>query len=159
MYTITNIISFRLSIKGLDPIGAIIIALGVIISWGHTIYRQFELLAGKSAPYDFLKLITYKAMTFSDTIEKVDTIRAYHSGPEYFVEIDVVMAADTPLWKAHDLSQQLQDKIEVLPNVGRAFVHVDHETTHTRVTDHSLFFILHLLSFTNYYFSFTFYPL
>ena len=41
------------------------------------------------------------------------------------------MAADTPLWKAHDLSQQLQDKIEVLPNVGRAFVHVDHETTHT----------------------------
>ena len=41
------------------------------------------------------------------------------------------MAADTPLWKAHDLSQQLQDKIEVLPNVGRAFAHVDHETTHT----------------------------
>lgn len=55
------------------------------------------------------------------------------SGPEYFVEIDVVMSAETPLWKAHDLSQQLQDKIEVLPNVGRAFVHVDHETTHIPV--------------------------
>lgn len=55
------------------------------------------------------------------------------SGPEYFVEVDVVMPAETPLWKAHDLSQQLQDKIEVLPNVGRAFVHVDHETTHTPV--------------------------
>jgi divalent metal cation (Fe/Co/Zn/Cd) transporter len=40
------------------------------------------------------------------------------------------MDADTPLWKAHDLSQQLQDKIEVLPNVERAFVHVDYETTH-----------------------------
>ena len=40
------------------------------------------------------------------------------------------MDASTPLWKAHDLSQSLQDKIEVLPNVGRAFVHVDHETTH-----------------------------
>ena len=43
------------------------------------------------------------------------------------------MDANTPLWKAHDISQQLQDKIEVLPNVGRAFVHVDHETTHTPV--------------------------
>lgn len=43
------------------------------------------------------------------------------------------MDANTPLWKAHDLSQTLQDKIEVLPNVGRAFVHVDHETTHTPV--------------------------
>lgn len=46
------------------------------------------------------------------------------------MEVDVVMDATTPLWKAHDLSQQLQDKIEVLPNVERAFVHVDHETTH-----------------------------
>lgn len=43
------------------------------------------------------------------------------------------MDASTPLWKAHDISQQLQDKIEVLPNVNRAFVHVDHETTHMPV--------------------------
>jgi divalent metal cation (Fe/Co/Zn/Cd) transporter len=44
------------------------------------------------------------------------------------------MDKDTPLWKAHDISQQLQDKIEVLPNVERAFVHVDHETTHIPVS-------------------------
>ncbi|KAH9056951.1 CDF-like metal transporter [Lactarius vividus] len=115
----------------LDPIGAIIIALGVIVAWTRTVYTQFELLAGKSAPHDFIQLIIYKAMTFSDEIEKIDTVRAYHSGPDYFVEVDVVMDANTPLWKAHDISQQLQDKIEILPNVGRAFVHVDHETTHT----------------------------
>ncbi|OCB87108.1 CDF manganese transporter [Sanghuangporus baumii] len=136
----------------LDPTGAVIIASGVIASWSRTVYKQFELLAGKSAPHDFIKLITYKAMIFSDVIEQIDTIRAYHvsfssltsgrnsvlrneqSGPQYFVEVDVVMSADTPLWRAHDLSQQLQDKIEVLPNVGRAFVHVDHETTHTPVS-------------------------
>ncbi|KAH8110677.1 CDF-like metal transporter [Phellopilus nigrolimitatus] len=115
----------------LDPLGAIIIAAGIILAWSRTIYQQFELLAGKSAPRDFIKLLTYKAMTFSHDIEKIDTIRAYHSGPEYFVEVDVVMPAEMPLWMAHDLSQQLQDKLEVLPNVGRAFVHVDHETTHT----------------------------
>ncbi|TDL20904.1 CDF-like metal transporter [Rickenella mellea] len=115
----------------LDPMGAIIIGAGVIIAWTRTVYKEFELLAGKSAPHDFIQLIIYNAMTFSDEIEKIDTVRAYHSGPEYFVEVDVVMSKDTPLWKAHDLSQQLQDKIEVLPNVGRAFVHVDHETTHT----------------------------
>lgn len=54
------------------------------------------------------------------------------------MEIDVVMDAGTPLWKAHDISQQLQDKIEVLPNVERAFVHVDHETSHTPVRSSSL---------------------
>ncbi|KII91016.1 hypothetical protein PLICRDRAFT_39610 [Plicaturopsis crispa FD-325 SS-3] len=115
----------------LDPAGAVIIALGVIVSWGITIYQEFELLAGKSAPHDFIQLIIYKATMFNDDIQGIDTVRAYHSGPNYFVEVDIVMAAETPLWKAHDISQQLQDKIEVLPNVERAFVHVDHETTHT----------------------------
>jgi hypothetical protein len=43
------------------------------------------------------------------------------------------MHADTPLSKAHDLSQQLQDRLETLPRVERAFVHVDHETSHTPV--------------------------
>ncbi|EPS94410.1 hypothetical protein FOMPIDRAFT_1033379 [Fomitopsis schrenkii] len=114
----------------LDPVGAIILAVGVMLLWGKTMYEQFELLAGKSAPREFLQLVIYKAMTFSDEIQQIDTVRAYHSGPEYFVELDVVMSADLPLWKAHDISQQLQDKLESLPNVERAFVHVDHETTH-----------------------------
>ncbi|KAK0209113.1 CDF-like metal transporter [Desarmillaria ectypa] len=115
----------------LDPMGAIIIGLGIIISWSKTIYGQFELLAGKSAPREFLQLLIYNSMTFNDDIQKIDTVRAYHSGPDYFVEIDIVMDATTPLYKAHDISQQLQDKIEELPNVERAFVHVDYETTHT----------------------------
>lgn len=49
------------------------------------------------------------------------------------MEVDIVMDANTPLYKAHDVSQRLQDKLEVLPNVERAFVHVDHEWTHTPV--------------------------
>lgn len=30
----------------------------MIASWSRTVYKQFELLAGKSAPHDFIKLIT-----------------------------------------------------------------------------------------------------
>jgi len=43
------------------------------------------------------------------------------------------MSANMELWKAHDISQQLQDRIEELPGVERAFVHVDHESTHRPV--------------------------
>ena len=60
------------------------IALGVIIAWGHTVYTQFELLAGKSAPHDFIQLIVYKAMIFSEDIDKIDTVRAYHVGVTTF---------------------------------------------------------------------------
>ncbi|KIK66703.1 hypothetical protein GYMLUDRAFT_257508 [Collybiopsis luxurians FD-317 M1] len=114
-----------------DPTGALIIGVGILLTWGRTIYREFELLAGKSAPNE---LLTYNAMTFSDEIEKVDTVRAYHSGSQYFVEVDIVMKDDTPLWKAYDASQLLQDLMEALPNVERAFVHVDHEATHMPVS-------------------------
>lgn len=54
------------------------IALGVILSWTRTVYKQFELLAGKSAPHEFLQLIIYNATTFSNEIGGVDTVRAYH---------------------------------------------------------------------------------
>lgn len=57
------------------------IATGVIIAWVHTVYEQFGLLAGKSAPNEFIQLVIYKAMTFSADIDKIDTVRAYHSGP------------------------------------------------------------------------------
>lgn len=78
-------------------------------------------------------------------------IKAYTMGPEMYVEVDVVMKPDTPLWQSHDvsrlfyhldmqllityvrlqLSQKFQDDLETLPGVGRAFVHVDHEVTHS----------------------------
>jgi divalent metal cation (Fe/Co/Zn/Cd) transporter len=56
------------------------------------------------------------------------------SGPSYFVEVDVVMDPNTPLMVAHDVSQNLQTQIEELPGVERAFVHVDHETSHLPVS-------------------------
>ena len=54
------------------------LAVGVILLWGATIYEQFGLLAGRSAPPEFLQLVLYKALTFSDEIEQIDTVRAYH---------------------------------------------------------------------------------
>jgi divalent metal cation (Fe/Co/Zn/Cd) transporter len=35
-----------------------------------------------------------------------------------------------PLSKAHDIGEALQEKLEQLPEVERAFVHVDFEFTH-----------------------------
>jgi len=112
----------------LDPTGGLIISSAVVLSWAKTSYHEFAQLAGKSASHQFIQLITYKVATFSDEIEKVHTVRAYHSGPSYFVEVNVVMPAETPLWKAHDVSQLLQNKLRRLPGVERAFIHVDYES-------------------------------
>ncbi|KAF7784261.1 hypothetical protein Agabi119p4_426 [Agaricus bisporus var. burnettii] len=111
----------------LDPMGGTIESIIHFLWLTRNSFPSYRLLRVSL----FLGVEPFTAATFSEDIVKIDTVRAYHSGPEYFVEIDVVMDANVPLWKAHDISQQLQDKIEVLPNVERAFVHVDHETSHT----------------------------
>ncbi|KAK0444066.1 CDF-like metal transporter [Armillaria borealis] len=114
----------------IDPMGAIIISCVIIVSWTYTSYIQFGYLAGKAAPHEFTQLVVYKTLMFSDEIKQIDSCRAYHSGEKFLVEVDIVMPSDTPLWKSHDLSQDLQDKLETLPMVERAFVHVDHEVSH-----------------------------
>lgn len=114
----------------IDPAGAMLISLMIIVSWTLTAKENFAQLAGFAAPTEFLQLVTYNAMLFHDRIEKIDSVKAYHSGSKYVVECDVVMSGDTPLWEAHDVSQDLQDKLEALPDVERAYVHVDHEVSH-----------------------------
>jgi divalent metal cation (Fe/Co/Zn/Cd) transporter len=57
-------------------------------------------------------------------------VRVYHSGPRLIAEVDVVMPQDATLGETHDVAEELQSKLECLPDVERAYVHVDYETTH-----------------------------
>ena len=60
----------------------------------------------------------------------IDTVRAYHVGLKLFVEIDIVLPPGLSLRKAHDIGEDLQTCLERLPNVERAFVHLDYEIDH-----------------------------
>ncbi|KAG0328656.1 hypothetical protein BGZ99_004926 [Dissophora globulifera] len=114
----------------LDAAGAILVALIILRSWASTAYEQIQLIVGKAADPAFLKKVTYIALTHHRKVLQVDNCIAYHAGNNVFVELDVVMDRETPLWESHDISESLQVKLESLPNVERAFVHVDHETSH-----------------------------
>lgn len=70
------------------------------------------------------------AMTHSPAIIAIDTVRAYHSGPRLIVEVDIVMNPEDSLRDTHDVAEELQIKLESLPHVERAYVHVDYETSH-----------------------------
>lgn len=75
----------------------------LIFTWGSTCATHFQYLAGKAAPLDFQNLITYKAMTFADQIEAIDSCIVYHNGPRYVIEVDLVMKGETTLLVAHDV--------------------------------------------------------
>ncbi|KAK4866454.1 hypothetical protein LT330_008386 [Penicillium expansum] len=120
----------------IDPMGAIILSVLVSALWLHSAYGEFQLLVGVTADTKMQQLITYISMTHSPAITAIDTVRAYTSGPRLLVEVDVVMDPEESLRATHDVAEELQIKLESLPDVERAYVHVDYETTHK--PEHSL---------------------
>ncbi|KAH7112163.1 cation efflux family-domain-containing protein [Dendryphion nanum] len=119
-----------------DPIGAILIGLLILVSWAANAFEQIWLLVGKAAPKEYISKLIYITMTHDSRIRKVDTCRAYHAGQNYYVEVDIVMDEETPLKITHDVSQTLQRKLEGLADVERAYVHVDYENDHDIYEEH-----------------------
>ncbi|KAF9677046.1 hypothetical protein SADUNF_Sadunf08G0066900 [Salix dunnii] len=114
----------------IDPTGAIIIALYTINTWARTVIENVWSLIGRSAPPEFLAKLTYLIWNHHEEIKHIDTVRAYTFGNHYFVEVDIVLPGDMVLNKAHDIGEDLQEKLEQLPEVERAFVHIDFEFSH-----------------------------
>ncbi|KAK7313929.1 hypothetical protein VNO77_39135 [Canavalia gladiata] len=114
----------------IDPIGAIIIAVYTINTWAKTVIENVWSLIGRTAPPDFLGKLTYLIWNHHEEVRHIDTVRAYTFGAHYFVEVDIVLPEDMPLNQAHNIGETLQEKLEQLPQVERAFVHIDFEFTH-----------------------------
>ena len=114
----------------IDPLGAILLAMYIIYNWSETALENIKAMVGVSAPPEFLTQLTYLAWNHHPEIVCIDTVRAYTFGPKYFVEVDVVLPEDMPLRQAHDIGESLQNTIEQMPEVERAFVHIDFETAH-----------------------------
>ncbi|XP_041027402.1 metal tolerance protein 11 isoform X1 [Juglans microcarpa x Juglans regia] len=133
---ITNIIGLIAALLAnyiddwLDPVGAIILALYTIRTWSMTVLENVNSLVGRSAAPEYLQKLTYLCWNHHKAIRHIDTVRAYTFGSHFFVEVDIVLPAGMPLQEAHDIGESLQEKLELLPEIERAFVHLDYEYTH-----------------------------
>ncbi|KAI9122823.1 hypothetical protein K1719_005712 [Acacia pycnantha] len=132
---VTNVVGLIAAVLGdkyywwIDPSGAILLALYTITNWSGTVMENAISLVGQSAPPEFLQKLTYLVLRHPE-VKRVDTVRAYTFGVLYFVEVDIELPEDLPLKEAHAIGETLQIKLEKLPDVERAFVHLDFECDH-----------------------------
>lgn len=133
---ITNVVGLVAAVLGdkffwwIDPAGAVLLAVYTITNWSGTVLEHAVTLVGRCAPPEMLQMLTYLAMKHDTRVQRVDTVRAYSFGALYFVEVDIELSEDMRLREAHAIGESLQERIEKLPEVERAFVHVDFESTH-----------------------------
>ncbi|CDS06016.1 hypothetical protein LRAMOSA08544 [Lichtheimia ramosa] len=114
----------------LDPLGAILLSIYIIYEWMVLLLENIRRLTGHAASTDDLRQLTYMAYRFSHKVVAVDTVRAYHVGDRLLVEVDIVLPPECPLHEAHDVGEALQDALEMLEHVERAFVHLDYNPVH-----------------------------
>ncbi|KAG8371818.1 hypothetical protein BUALT_Bualt12G0002700 [Buddleja alternifolia] len=133
---VTNVVGLVAAVLGdtffwwIDPAGAIVLAVYTITNWSGTVLENAVSLVGQTAPPEVLQKLTYLVLRHDTKIKRVDTVRAYTFGVLYFVEVDIELPEDLPLKEAHAIGESLQIKIEELPEVERAFVHLDYECDH-----------------------------
>ena len=121
-----------------DPIGAILISIYIAHSWWNTGHEQIRHLAGHTAEPELLNKLTWMALNHSKEIKGIETVRAYHFGTNFLVEIHLVLQEDMDLKNAHNIGETLQQKIEKFPDVERAFVHLDYEFEHKPESEHKV---------------------
>ena len=117
----------------LDSTGALCIAVYIIVCWLQTGNEQLHFLTGRGASPMLLQQLTYITTNHDPRILFVDTVRAYHFGVNYLVEVDIVLPEGMPLRESHDIGESLQHRLEQLEDVERAFVHNDYEWDHSPV--------------------------
>jgi divalent metal cation (Fe/Co/Zn/Cd) transporter len=61
-----------------------------------------------------------------------------HHGTNFFVEVHIGLPGSMPLAEAHDIGAELQNQLESLHDIERAFVHLDYEFTHMPANEHKV---------------------
>jgi divalent metal cation (Fe/Co/Zn/Cd) transporter len=100
--------------------------------------EQIKMLTGYTAKPQFLKKLTWICLNHSKEIRYIDTVRAFHFGTNYIVEVDIILPENMTVKEAHNIGEPLQQKLENISNVERAFVHLDYEFEHDPNTEHKV---------------------
>ncbi|UJR20857.1 hypothetical protein I4U23_023967 [Adineta vaga] len=119
----------------IDPIGAIVISACVLFAWGMHAYKYVRFLTGLAADPMIVQRIAHIAYNYRpDVVTSINSVQALHFGVNYFADIDIGLSKSMPLAIAHDIGIELQDQLETMDDIERAFVYLDFEVQHKRIS-------------------------
>ena len=109
----------------MDALGCITISLYIAFNWYGIAAQKVNELVGRVADQEFIDGVADFVNNYHPNVMTLDVIRAYHFGLKFLVELEVILPANMPVRESHRISLALQQAVERMDNVARAFVHVD----------------------------------
>jgi len=112
------------NVHWLEGVAAVIIS-GFIFYSAFTLGKEnIDFLVGRAPPQEMLDEISEVVMS-EPGVRGINRILAHYVGNRVHIEIHIALEGSLMLSKAHDMGVVVQRLVESLPDVDRAFIHVD----------------------------------
>uniref|UniRef100_A0A0N5CCA1 ZT_dimer domain-containing protein n=1 Tax=Strongyloides papillosus TaxID=174720 RepID=A0A0N5CCA1_STREA len=105
-----------------DPIGAVAVSVFIAKSWLSTGLEHSQMLVGRSGDGTLISRVINVTMNYHEDIKKVEKVLVYHIGVKFLVEVYVRLDGEMTLCRSDSILQGLQEGLECLDFVERAFV-------------------------------------
>ncbi|MFW6115446.1 MAG: cation diffusion facilitator family transporter [Chloroflexota bacterium] len=108
----------------LDPIAGIVVALWILRAIWDIVRENLGYLTGRGASPEVTADIVTAASSVPG-VRDVHQVIADHVGPELRVDMHIDVDGEITLREAHAIGEQVEARVEALPSVDLAFVHVE----------------------------------
>lgn len=107
-----------------DALAGFIVALFLVKVSFDIILENVGYLTGQAPPFEVCEEIKRQALSVPKVLG-VHDLRAHYVGSKLHVELHIEVPPELTLKEAHDISEEVRERIERIADVDRAFVHVD----------------------------------
>ncbi|MFW6136063.1 MAG: cation diffusion facilitator family transporter [Chloroflexota bacterium] len=108
----------------LDSLAGVVVALWILRAMWEIAHENLGYLTGRGASPEVTAEIVEAASSVPGVLN-VHQVIADHVGPEVRVDIHIDVDGGITLREAHAIGEQVEARVEALPSVGLAFVHVE----------------------------------
>jgi cation diffusion facilitator family transporter len=108
----------------LDPIGGLLVAAWIFRAAFRAGRENINYLTGAGASPELRKRIADVASAVPG-VHEVHHVMTEYAGPSLVIEIHINVDGNISLFQAHDIADAVAEKLEKMPDVDRAYVHIE----------------------------------
>lgn len=108
----------------LDPVAGFLVALWIFRASYEVGRENLDYLTGAGADPDLRQRLV-KAASEVSGVQRVHQVIAEYAGPQLVADLHINVDGGLTLYEAHAISDEVQARLEALPDVDRAYVHME----------------------------------
>lgn len=108
----------------LDPIAGFLVALWIFRAAYEVGQENMDYLTGAGADLE-LRQTLVEAAAEVPGVQRVHQVITEYAGPQLVADLHINVDGNLTLYEAHAISDEVQERLEALPDVDRTYIHVE----------------------------------